>query len=107
MFPFRSQKKIVASNQSWSIRTNGTTQTKSINVTAADGYQYLTADNFYINIKTINGGTNDSYVSPIVKSYNAVTGVLTLSATTGKDSWFLSGIENGRSITITFDIVCY
>lgn len=106
VIPFSSShKEIVASNQSWIICTNGTTQTKSINVTAIAGYQYLTADDFYVNIKKINGGVTDSYVSLGGKSYNATTGILTLSATTGKDSWFLSGAApSGRTHNITFDI---
>lgn len=72
----------------------------TVNCTAITGYQNLTIDDFYLVIKTLQYISNPVGWSPnytITKSYNATTGILTLS-TTMAGQW-------GSHFTL--DVVCF
>lgn len=91
----------VASDIYWSVTTNGSTNTKTVDVTSVPGYHSLTADNFIINVKSINSALTDGYMSFSSNSYDSDTGILTLSANTTRDSW-----QGSRGCNFYFDVLC-
>lgn len=106
VFPFRRKPVTVATIDGWHIYTNGNRQSKTFDVDAQiPYYKTLTADDFFITTTKLSGGTTDGVIT-FSKSYNANTGVLTISADTTKNAWWGTVGSNDRGENFWLDIIC-
>ena len=105
--PFRSKKKLIFIQSIKFTLQRVATQSATINCTAVENYNELTADDFFINVTSLSSsgdynkqGSNGSVTKVPSKSYDSATGILTVSGYAG----YHSNGTNSAQVASTIDI---